>query len=429
MNNEQSPENSFESIQNPEQLFFRALLENAPDSIYFKDLKGHYRYLSDAKATKCGTTDAQSLIGKSDFDIFAKEHAQKAFSDEEKIIQTGEPIFNLEEKETWPDGRISWVSTSKMPLYNEDGKLVGTFGISSDITPKKLAESRLQATRAELLEASRLAGIAEISSGILHNIGNGLNSVNTSINVLEERLEHSRLSKLSQAMSLLREHSSDLIKFISENEKGRLIPEYLLQLEPILAIEREELQAEVQQLKSFVEHLKAIVAMQQNYSRTSDISEELNPSELIEEAVKISELSLRRHGIDVCRHYKNVPNIKTTRHKALQILVNFIRNSKYAMDETGRADNKTVTLVLDTNERGNIIISVCDNGIGIAPENRHKIFGFGFSTRPGGHGFGLHSSANAAKEIGASIHVESKGTGKGATFTLELPIEFTPFEE
>jgi PAS domain S-box-containing protein len=398
-----------------------------PDNIYFKDLASRFIRVSKSKAQKAGFSDPKELVGKSDFDHFTREHAQPAYDAEQRIIRTGQPLIDLEEKETWPDGRVTWVATSKLPFYDQEGRVIGTFGISRDITARKEAELRLAVTQKELLEASRLAGMAEIASGVLHNIGNALNSVNTSAALLVEQVMRSRLGNLTKATQMLEQHSGDLAAFLGEDPRGRQLPGYLVQLSALLAAERDDFQRELELLRRNIEHIKEIVAMQQSYARVSSIQEDLAPADLVEEALRISEASLSRHGIGVQRDFLPVPLVRVTRHKVLQILVNLIRNAKHAMDDSGRAD-KEMVIALRVSASGQVEISVRDNGVGIPAENLAKIYTFGFTTRKEGHGFGLHSSANTANELGGALRGESAGPGQGAVFTLALPAVPMPTE-
>jgi PAS domain S-box-containing protein len=410
-----------------EQQLLRALLDNVPDNIYFKDLASRFLRVNRSMAKKMGFASPREMVGKSDFDIFTREHAQPAYDDEQRIIRTGQPVIDIEEKETHTDGRVTWVSTSKMPLYDQEGRVIGTFGLSRDITARKEAELRLAVTQKELLEASRLAGMAEIASGVLHNIGNALNSVNTSAALLGEQVTRSRLGNLTKAAQMLDQHRGDLAAFLAEDPRGRQLPDYLIQLSGLLATERDDFQRELELLRRNIEHIKEIVAMQQSYARVSSIHEDLAAAELVEEALRISEASLNRHGIVVQRDFRPVPLVRVIRHKVLQILVNLIRNAKHAMDDSGRAD-KEMVIALRISPAGPVEIVVRDNGVGIPAENLARIFTFGFTTRKDGHGFGLHSSINAANELGGALRGESAGPGQGAVFTLALPTVPVPAE-
>ena len=186
-----------------------------------------------------------------------------------------------------------------------------------------------------------------------------------------------------------------------------------------LAAEQAKITGELDSLRRNIEHVKDIVVMQQNYASVGGIKEKSDLADLVEDSLRLNEDALSRHGVKVVRQLETVPLLNLDKHKILQILVNLVRNAKYACDESGRA-NRRLTVRL-ANGDGRVRISVMDDGIGIPPENVTRIFNYGFTTRSGGHGFGLHSSALAAKEMGGSLTVQSGGPGQGATFTLELP--------
>ena len=145
-------------------------------------------------------------------------------------------------------------------------------------------------------------------------------------------------------------------------------------------------------------------------------------SQLVDDSLQINAGALDRHQVKLARESEKVPQVLVDKHKVLQILVNLIRNAKYAVSEAERKD-KQVTVRLFQHGEDHVRIQVSDNGVGIAPENLTRIFAHGFTTRKDGHGFGLHSGALAAKEMGGSLSVHSEGPGQGATFTLELPIK------
>jgi signal transduction histidine kinase len=271
------------------------------------------------------------------------------------------------------------------------------------------------------MDASRHAGMADVATGVLHNVGNVLNSVNVSATLIVERLGSVRTDNLVRAAQMLRDRDGELDRFLTEDPKGRLLPGYFLEVSEQLARDRVDLMAEVELLVRNMEHIKDIVAMQQNYARVSGVIETLNAEELVEDALRMNLGAMERHRITVVRELGAVPPISADKHKVLQILVNLIRNAKYAMDEVQDGERK-LTLRIGSRDERTIFIEVLDTGIGIPAENLTRIFSHGFTTRKEGHGFGLHSAALAAQQMGGRLTATSDGPGRGAIFVLELPV-------
>jgi PAS domain S-box-containing protein len=413
--------NKTEAELNHERNLLRALMDNAPDQIYFKDTQSRFLQCSNAMMERFGVKKVNELLGKSDADFFGEEHARIAFEDEQEIIRTGQPVIGKVEREGWKNNQETWALTSKMPLRNKAGEIIGTFGISKDITAIKEAETKLNSVHKELMDASRQAGMAEVATSVLHNVGNVLNSVNVSSTLIAEKMRSSKMANINKAIALIRTHEGDLNNFFSNDPKGKQLPAYLSNLASHLAEEQEDILHEVGSLVSNIMHIKEIVAMQQNYAKTSGVLESLKIVDLVEDAICMNNGAMSRHLVKVVRDFAEVPPILTEKHKVLQILVNLIRNAKYACDDSGRNDKQITMRVANGN--GRIKISVIDNGIGIPAENLTRIFSHGFTTRKEGHGFGLHSGALAAKEMGGTLFAFSEGAGQGATFTLELPIQ------
>jgi signal transduction histidine kinase len=252
-------------------------------------------------------------------------------------------------------------------------------------------------------------------------VGNVLTSLNVSANVVATGLHQSKTASLTRLAELLAEHAADLGDFLTHDPKGRRVPEFMTSLADHLLGERDRLLAEVASLQQNIDHIKEIVGMQQAYATMLGVVESLDPAALMEDAVRMNAGALVRHDVAVERHFAPVPPIRAERGKVLQILVNLIRNAKYAADEGG-AERKLITLGVVPGPEGFVRLSVRDNGIGIAPETLAKLFAHGFTTRSDGHGFGLHSSAVVAREMNGHLAAHSDGLGHGATFTLDLPL-------
>jgi signal transduction histidine kinase len=308
----------------------------------------------------------------------------------------------------------------KSPVFGFDGSVVGSQGILMDITRRKQAEARLDEAHTLLVAASRQAGMAEVATSVLHNVGNVLNSVNVSSSLIAKKMRESKIPNINRAVALIRTHESNLSDFFVNDPKGKQLLVYLSNLALHLTQEQEEILREVGSLTSNILHIKEIVAMQQNYARTSSVVESLKVTDLVEDAIRLNNCAMSHQQVNLNRDFAEVPPILTEKHKILQILVNLIRNAKYACDDSGSNDRQITLRVTNGNER--ISISVIDNGIGIPAENLTRIFRQGFTTRKAGHGFGLHSGALAAKELGGTLVAFSHGTGRGATFILELPL-------
>jgi signal transduction histidine kinase len=313
-------------------------------------------------------------------------------------------------------GSLAWGRSMRRQVKQQTSRLL------QQIAEREGMQVQIEKTHKQLLHASRQAGMAEVASSVLHNVGNVLNSVNISATLVDDNLRNSKAANLARVVALLQEHSADLGAFITLDPKGKQLPAYLAQLSGYLGAEQEGMIKEMRLLRNNIEHIKEIVAMQQSYAKLSGITELLNVTDLVEDTLRMNAGALVRHEVKVIREFDSqVPEISTDRHKVLQILVNLVRNAKYACSESGRTDKKLTVRVTNGDDR--VRIAVTDNGVGIAPENLTRIFAHGFTTKKDGHGFGLHSGALAAKEMGGSLKVHSAGVGQGATFSLELPIE------
>jgi signal transduction histidine kinase len=292
--------------------------------------------------------------------------------------------------------------------------------LEEQVRAKEHALAELAQAQSSLLEMSRAAGMAEVATGVLHNVGNVLNSVNVSCNMILDQLRESRVSNVSRVATLLTEAEGEMCRFMSEDARGLQVPAYLRALAEALQEEHEHLRREAESLHGRIDHIKEIVTMQQTYGRVMGVTETLPPEQLMEDALKLNIEALGRHNISIVRDYAPVPDVTVDRHKVLQILLNLINNAKYACTH-GDLEQKTITLRISNPAPGLVRMEVSDKGLGIEPANLKRIFQHGFTTRRDGHGFGLHSGALAARDLGGSLGAHSDGPGHGATFTLDLP--------
>jgi C4-dicarboxylate-specific signal transduction histidine kinase len=292
--------------------------------------------------------------------------------------------------------------------------------LQQEVTEHTQAQGELERVHRQLVDASRQAGMAEIATNVLHNVGNVLNSVNVSATLASDLAQKSKSAGLGRVVALMREHAHDLGEFISSDPRGKHLPVHLGHLADHLKTEQAAIVRELDSLRSNIEHIKDIVAMQQSYAKVAGVHEIVAVVDLLEDSLRMNTGALARHGVEVVRDFAGEPLVNIDKHKVLQILVNLVRNAKYACSESGLPDRRVTLSVRSANGSAHIVVA--DNGVGIAPENLTRIFNHGFTTRAEGHGFGLHSGALAAREVGGTLSVHSDGVGRGAAFSLELPL-------
>lgn len=282
---------------------------------------------------------------------------------------------------------------------------------------------KLERSHQSMVRAARDAGMSEIATGIVHNIGNVLNSVNVSANMLVTRLQQSKIGKLEKLLDLVESKGERLGEFIASDPKGKHVAPFLGEVTRALRAEVLEQQEELAALSQGVEHMRALVAAQQELAGASEVREAVDVRSQIELAVDIATRARGpRDDVAMELDIGELGRPRLDRHKLVQILVNLVKNAAESIDERGEARG-SIRISAAVDAANCLRIEVRDTGVGIAPENLTNIFHHGFTTKREGHGFGLHSSANAAVEMGGRLHAHSDGLGQGASFVLELPLE------
>ena len=306
----------------------------------------------------------------------------------------------------------------------------------------------------QMIHVSREAGKAEIATGVLHNVGNVMNSVNVSADILRDQMQSKVYTRLKAAHSLLQEHQPDLPSFFANDKRAENFIPFIGQLNDDV----DELLDEINNLQEKLSHVNSVVASQQDLATMSGLTSTFHPRDAVNSAVSMFRELLQRSNISIECEIGEETTISSDKQRLIQVLVNLIRNAKHAITDAGvspgliniklftLAENATPTeknrienipvQEPDSNNDLNLdisrlVIQIADNGSGIAKDDLDKIFQHGFSTRKdrGGHGFGLHHTICVLQELGGCLTAESEGLGKGATFTIQLPTQPTPVNQ
>ena len=398
---------------------YRDLFENANDIVFAQDRSGRLTAINRAAEEITGYRRAE-LLTRSLFDFLASERRDEAQRLFERLLTGEDAPARFETALVARDGRRVALEMAVRPTTS-GGRITGIDGIARDVSARERAAAELVAANGRLVDVSRRAGMAEVASSVLHNVGNVLNTVNVSTALLGERLRGSRVGNLARAVALLDARRGDLAAFLTTDPEGQRLVAYLRGVAEHLGGERDALLREVETLARGVEHIKEIVAVQQGYARAPGGTEEtLAASVLVAETVRMLDEVPGRAPVPLARELGDDPTLTVEKHKVVQILLNLLRNARHAC--AARVGATAAVTVRVVRVAGRVRLSVSDNGVGISPETLARVFEHGFTTRKDGHGFGLHGAALMARELGGTLEVASDGPDRGATFTLDLPL-------
>jgi PAS domain S-box-containing protein len=397
---------------------FRNLIERSNDCIFAVEPKwGRFLDVNNRACDSLGYTRKELLNMMTIKDIEVSMPDDSYWQKQIEQLKEKKDIVK-EDKYKRKDGSTFFVETSLKLVRQEKQDYI--IAIARDITERKRAEAKLKTAQEKLLETAREVGMAEVATGVLHNVGNVLNSVSVTAESVQKRVRNSKISYLSDVVALLEEHANELGTFMANEERGKKIPTFLANLSKELVDEQQRCLEALEALTKHVQHVGDIIQLQQSHSKTKGIVEPTSVEELLEDTLKINAEMITRNKVQVKREIADLPTLLLDRHKVLQILTNLVSNAIYALSQSNN-DNRILKIQVKELEGGSLRIDVCDNGIGIPKENLTRIFEHGFTTRKTGHGFGLHSTALSVNELNGSIKVHSDGPGKGAVFTVELP--------
>ena len=359
-----------------ERYLLHALMDNLPHNIYFKDRQSRFIRINRALTQYFGLKDASEAIGKTDRDMFTDEHALEAMKDEQEIIRTGQPLLDKEEKETWSDGHITWASTSKLPLRSEDGAIIGTFGISRDITDRKRAAEQLQAAKeaAEVASRAKSDFLATMSHEIRTPMNGIIGMLDLLLNTNPTTQQRTYLELASQSAETLLRLLNDILDF-SKIEAGKF------ELEMVAFALRDTLGDTLHTLAGRA----AAKGLELTYRIPPDV-----PDGLVGDPGRLC-----------------------------QVIINLTGNAVKFTEEGEIVVEVRQESLVDTDIR--LHFTVRDTGPGIPPEKQRLIFeafrqaDSSMSRRYGGTGLGLAISSHLVELMQGRMWVESE-VGQGSAF-------------
>jgi len=276
----------------------------------------------------------------------------------------------------------------------------------------------------ELGEAAYKIEMADVASTVLHNVGNVLTSVAVAANMVESVVDQSSVTLVNRMAELINTHQEDLGTYLTEDPKGKRIPSSLEKLGIHLIEEQRTVLKEMKGLVRNIRHMKQIIASHQTMAKSAGQAEQISLVDVLSHAMELSFQPGDAKWMTIRRDYQEMPTVLVDQHQLLQVLVNLLRNAKQAMRQQAQASHElNLNVQYQGEDRTSVVMTIQDSGIGIAPEHLSKMFTRGFTTKKDGNGIGLHSSILAIQNMGGSIHVQSDGVGRGATFTLTFPVQ------
>lgn len=413
--------NSKEELTASDRDLLKALLDTLPFSVYFKDLYGRFLRVSLHKAVKHGFGMTTALTGMTDFDLYTNEHAQEAYETEQQIIKTGKPIIDHEEKETYEEDLVRWVSSSKFPLKDSEGTIVGTFGISRDITSIKLAEQERREMEHQMHLSQKLESVGRLASGVAHEINTPAQFITDNTHFMKRSIQS--LPAVIEAYRKLRdavakgEDPKEAMELIANAEKNARL-DFLMQEMPVSIDETLEGLTRVSQI---IRSLKEFSHPNKATKRKVDLNRCVQTTTVISrhEWKYVAELEL---DLD-----PQLPSITGIFDELNQVILNMIVNSSHAIEEAQKQRGSTALgkIKISTKVDGtDVILSIQDNGNGIPESARPHIFDPFFTTKEVGKGTGQGlaiSRTIIVKNHGGRIDFETE-CGAGTTFFIRIPI-------
>jgi PAS domain S-box-containing protein len=392
-------------------------MDNMPDSIYFKDKESRFVRVSKYLADKFGKS-IEDLIGKSDFDVHDTSHARKAYEDEQQIQKTGVPKVDYIEKISTKDGFERWVSTTKLPLLNSKAEVIGTFGMSRDVTKTKSLE---QEKHNAITEKAVAQGKFEIASDVMHDIGNAVVGFGSYLTRIRRIQEQDKLENLQQLIRFFEKHKVGITQVIGD-EKSSAVIKMLCGIALTQRSNNEEVARSITEQLAIITHIQEILNIQRQYISGHESKERqpVNLRNIINDSLSMVFASIDKMAVEVSLNIANdLPIIKGDRTKLMQAMLNILRNSIEAIDV--QTKDKRIAVIAKT-EHGKLIVQVKDSGKGFDSSLASQLFTRGFTTKSSGSGLGLYNSRSIIESHDGQIDLESEGLNKGSVTTIGFKI-------
>ena len=402
-----------------EHFLLQALMNHVPDHVYFKDRDSRFIRVSRSLVQKVGLSDSAEILGKTDFDFFSEEHARQAFEDEQAVIRSGRTI-TLEERETWIDRPDTWASTIKVALRDDQDDIVGTFGISRDITDRRQIEADVQEqiieltilnrklieAQNQLLQSEKMASVGQLAAGVAHEINNPMGYIGSNLNSLKGQMADllNVVDAYREAEPLLAGHADALARI----EQAKVAADVDFLREDVGNLINESLDG-VGRVKKIVDNLK-------DFSRMDTAEWHLaNLEKGLESTLNIVWNEIK-YKAEVTREFAGLPEVMCIAPQLNQVFLNLLINAAQAIPDHGQ-------IVLRTGfDQQDVWVEIEDNGKGIKPEHLNKIFEPFFTTKPVGKGTGLGLSLayGIVEQHHGKLDVRSQ-PGHGTTFRVTIP--------
>ncbi len=403
---------------------FRTLFEGSADAILLSS-ETELLDCNPAMLKMFGYTGKDAFLKRSPSDISPEMQPDGAASYDKLLKLYGDASRAGSRQIEWVSKRqngeefFTEIVITSVPL---NGREV-IHNVFRDITERKRTEQELLVAQQKLVETAHSAGMNEIATGVLHNIGNILNSVNISTEEIDITIKNSKIKRFINANDLLRNHLDNVSEFLSQHPKGRLLPGYYINLGEAIREEYDLITEEIGSLTIKVNMMRDVISTQQNYAKASLYTEDVAIADMVDDAIKLQFGALNKQGVEIQRNYLKRPVGSVPKVKLIHVLTNLIKNGQEAMaDNIELKKPQKMIITLTQPKEDTAQIQILDNGCGIEPHHLERIFSHGFTTKVHGHGFGLHTCANFMTEMGGSLTVESGGAGLGAVFTLTFPL-------